>query len=256
MRSLVATMRTAFLEAWTNRRSFWLQVAFMLANDAALIVFWMLFFNRVGSVRGWDFSHLLVLFGVLSTVTGIAMGVLGNARRLGQVIADGGLDAALTLPVDPLGYLLVRQVDTALLGDLAFGPAMFALSGHVTPARVLVYVLASLCGTAVFVSFLVVLGSATLYMGGRGEQGDVGFHAVLMLASYPLDVFGGAVKLLLFTAVPAAFITGVPTELVMTFDWGRAALMISVAVGAMLLARAVFQGGLVRYRSGALWTRA
>lgn len=228
----------------------------MLANDAALIVFWILFFNRVGNVRGWDFGHLLVLFGILSTVTGIAMGVLGNARRLGQVIADGGLDAALTLPVDPLGYLLVRQVDTALLGDLAFGPAMFALSGRVTPATVLIYLIACICGTAVFVSFLIVLGSATLYFGGRGEQGDVGFHAVLMLASYPLDVFGGAVKLLLFTAMPAAFITGVPTELVTAFDWGRAGLMVAAASLAVVLARAVFNGGLARYRSGALWTRA
>jgi viologen exporter family transport system permease protein len=256
MKALAATMRTAFLEAWTNRRSFWLQVSFMLANDAALIVFWMLFFNRLGEVRGWDFGHLLVLFGVLSTVTGLAMGVLGNARRLGQVIADGGLDAALTLPVDPLGYLLVRQVDTALLGDLAFGPAMFAVSGHVTPASVLAYVLACGCGTVVFVSFLVILGSATLYAGGRGEQGDAGFHAVLMLASYPLDVFGGAVKLLLFTVLPAAFITGVPTELVTEFDWGRAGLMAGVSLFAIVAARAIFQGGLTRYRSGALWTRA
>jgi ABC-2 type transport system permease protein len=256
MRPLLATMRTAFLEAWTNRRSFWLQVSFMLANDAALIVFWILFFHRVGSVRGWDLSHLLVLFGILSMITGVSMGVFGNARRLGQVIADGGLDAALTLPVDPLGYLLVRTVDTALLGDLAFGPAMFALSGQATPAHIAAYLLACVCGTLVFVSFLVILGSATLYMGGRGEQGDVGFHAVLMLASYPLDVFGGAVKLILFTALPAAFITGVPTELVTTFDWGRVALVVSVSIFATVLARAVFRGGLTRYRSGALWTRA
>ena len=256
MRSLLATMRTAFREAWTNRRSFWLQVSFMLANDAALILFWILFFHKVGNVRGWDFSHLLVLFGILSTITGISMGVLGNARRLGQVIADGGLDAALTLPVDPLGYLLVRTVDTALLGDLAFGPAMFALSGQATLPRVAAYVLACICGTAVCVSFLVILGSATLYLGGRGEQGDVGFHALLMLASYPLDVFGGAVKLILFTALPAAFITGVPTEVVTTFDWNRAGLMLAVSVGAVILARAVFQAGLARYRSGALWSRA
>jgi ABC-2 type transport system permease protein len=228
----------------------------MLANDAALILFWVLFFDRVGEVRGWDFRHLLALFGVISTVTGVAMGVLGNARRLGQVIADGGLDAALTLPVDPLGYLLVRQVDTALLGDLLFGPAMFALSGYATPASTLVFLFACACGTAVFVSFLVILGSITLYAGGRGEQGDAGFHSVLMLASYPLDVFGGAVRLLLFTVLPAAFISGVPTELVTRFDWGRAGLMLGVSFGAVVAARMVFQGGLARYRSGAVWTRA
>ena len=95
-----------------------------------------------------------------------------------------------------------------------------------------------------------------MYFGGRGEQADLGFHAVLMLASYPLDLFGGAIKLVLFTLIPAAFVTGVPTELVAEFDAGRAAILVAVAVGAALVARIVFRFGLVRYRSGALWTRA
>jgi ABC-2 type transport system permease protein len=249
-------MKTALLEAWTNRRSFWLQVSFMLANDAALIVFWMLFFRKVGTVRGWDFHHLLLLFGVLATITGLAMGVLGNARRIGQIVAEGEIDAALSLPVDPLAYLLVRRVDTALLGDLAFGPAMFVLSGSVTLERIGVYLLATICGTVVLVSFLVMLGAATLFFGGRGEQADLGFHAVLMFASYPLDLFGGAIKLILFTLIPAAFVTGVPTELVSDFDIARAGVLIAEALGSALLARATFRFGLVRYRSGALWTRA
>lgn len=256
MRALLATSRTAFVEAWTNRRSFWLQVTFMLANDAALIVFWMLFFRNVQTVRGWDFRHLLVLFGILSTVTGVAMGVLGNARRLGQIISDGQLDAALALPVDPLGYLLVRQVDTALLGDLAFGPLMFVLAGHLTISRVALYLVACVFGSVVMVSFLVVLGAITLFIGGRGEQGEVGFHALLMVASYPFDLFGGAIRLVLFTVIPAGFVTGLPTELVTDFDWGRALVMLSVAAGAVLGSRALFQLGLTRYRSGALWTKA
>jgi hypothetical protein len=46
----------------------------------------------------------------------------------------------------------------------------------------------------------------TLFVGGRGEQADLGFNAILIFASYPLDLFGGArTKMLLFTAVPAAF---------------------------------------------------
>lgn len=256
MRALASTSKIAFVEAWANRRSFWLQVAFMLANDASLIVFWLLFFHKVSTVRGWDFDHLLILFGILSMVTGIAMGVLGNARRLGQVIADGELDAALALPVDPLGYLLVRRVDTALLGDLAFGPLMLVLAGHLTPERVGLYVVAVLFGSAVFVSFLVILGSATLYLGGRGEQGDVGFHALLMIASYPLDLFGGAIRLVLFTLIPAGFVTGVPTELVTDFRWDRALVMAGAATIAAIVARATFQTGLRRYRSGAMWSRA
>jgi viologen exporter family transport system permease protein len=256
MKAIATTMKTALIEAWTNRKSFWLQVSFMIANDLAIVVFWMLFFRKVGTVRGWDTGHVLVLFGVLANVTGIAMGVLANARRLGQMIADGELDAVLALPVDPLLYLLVRRVDTALLGDLVFGPAVFLLSGHANPETTLVFIVTSLCAAAFFVSFLVILGSVTLFLGGRGEQAELGFQALLMLASYPIDLFGGFIKLLLFTAIPAAFVTGLPTRLLTQFDWGESAIFLAGSIGAVLLARVVFRAGLANYRSGALWTRA
>jgi ABC-2 type transport system permease protein len=162
----------------------------------------------------------------------------------------------LTLPVDPLAYLLVRRVDTALLGDLAFGPVLFAVAAHPTPQRTALYVLGALTGSAVFVSFVVVLGSVTMVAGGRGEQADLGFQALLILASYPLDVFGGLTKLMMFTVIPAAFLTGVPVHLVDHFGWATLAAMLGVAIGSALLAGVVFRAGLRRYQSGALWSRA
>jgi ABC-2 type transport system permease protein len=256
MRAFLTTSRTAFIEAWTNRRSFWLQVTFMIVNDLAIIVFWLVFFDNVKEVRGWGLEQVLLLFGILATVCGITMGLLGNARRLGQLISDGQLDSALALPMDPLSYMLARTVDTALLGDLLFGPAIFLFSGPVTLERSVLFIGVSLCGAVVFVSFLIALGSLTLFIGGRGEPGELGFQAILMLASYPIDLFGGVIKLVLFTAVPAAFITGVPVHVVDNFSWSEASVLVAVAAGSFVVARLVFRAGLKRYRSGALWTRA
>jgi ABC-2 type transport system permease protein len=252
----LATLRTAFLEAWSNRRGFWFQVSVMVTNDLAWVVFWVLFFHKVGSLRGWDTHRVLLLFAILTTVSGIAMGLLGNARRLGELISTGALDAALALPMSPLAHLLTRRVDTALLGDLAFGPVLFVVAGDPTPERAAVFVFGSACGAAVLVGFLVALGSLTLLVGGRGEQSDLGFQAILIFASYPIDVFGGATKLFLFTAVPAAFVTGLPTSLVDRFRWPVAAGAAGAAAFFVLLAIAVFRIGLRRYTSGALWTRA
>jgi ABC-2 type transport system permease protein len=220
------------------------------------VAFWVLFFHKIGEVRGWRTDQVMLMFAILATVTGISMGLLSNARKLGQLVADGRLDSVLTLPVDPLAYLLVRSVDTALLGDLVFGPALFVVAAHPTPERTLLYLVGALTGSAVFVSFVVVLGSLTMVAGGRGEQADLGFQALLILASYPLDVFGGLTKLLMFTVIPAAFITGVPVHLVEHFRWTTLAGMLGVAAGSVLLAVVVFRAGLRRYRSGALWTRA
>jgi ABC-2 type transport system permease protein len=256
MRSLLATLRAALAEAWGNRTSFWVQVTAMVLNDMVWVVFWILFFNRVGEVRGWHTDQVLLLFSILATVTGISMGLLGNARRLGQLVADGQLDAVLTLPVDPLAYILVRRVDTALLGDLLFGPILFVVAANPSPSRAALFVLASIAGSVVFVSFVVALGSLTLVLGGRGEQADLGFQALLILSSYPLDVFGGVTKLVMFTVIPAAFITGVPVHLIDGFSWATLATLIGAAAGSALIARTSFLAGLRRYRSGSVWTQA
>ena len=256
MPTLAVTMRTAVLEAWTNRRSFWVQIAIMLANDLAWVVFWLLFFGKVGSIGGWDADRVLLLFAILTTVSGIALGLLANARKLGELASGGDVDAVLALPVDPLAYLLVRRIDTGLLGDLLFGPILFALAGAPTLERTAIYVLGSLCGAAVLVGFLIAMGSLTLFFGGRGEQADLGFQVILILASYPLDVFGGVTKLLLYTAIPAAFVTGLPTDLVDDFEPATALALLAAAALFVVLGAATFRLGLRRYTSGAMWTRA
>ena len=255
MRTLLATSRTALVEAWANRRSFWVQVLAMLLNDSVWVIFWVLFFHKVGEIRGWGTDEVLLMFATLATITGITMGLLSNARRLGWMVAEGQLDAVLTLPVDPLAYLLVRKVDTALLGDPAFGPLLFVVAAHPTPERTLLYLVGALSGSVVFLSFVVMLGSLTMVVGGRGEQGDLGFQALLILASYPLDVFGGLTKLVMFSVIPAAFITGVPVHLVNSFSVRTLAALLAAAALSAVLARAVFRVGLRHYRSGALRTR-
>jgi ABC-2 type transport system permease protein len=199
---------------------------------------------------------VLLLFSVLTTVCGISLGLFANARKLGQLAADGELDAALALPVHPLAYLLVRRIDIAMLGDLMFGPVLFVVAGAPTPERIAVYIVASLCGAAVMVGFMVALGALTLFVGGRGEQADLGFQAILILASYPVDLFAGATKLLLFTAVPAAFVTGLPTALVDEFRPGTAVALVAAAAAFLGLGLVAFQLGLRRYASGAVWTKA
>ena len=40
----------------------------MMANDVAWVVFWMLFFRKVGTLRGWDTHQVLLLFAILTHV--------------------------------------------------------------------------------------------------------------------------------------------------------------------------------------------
>lgn len=256
MRTALATMRAAMAEAMALRAAFWTQLTVMAINDVVWILFWQLLFQRVGSIRGWDVTDVMTLFAITATVVGISMGPMANARRLGEQISNGGLDAILTTPADPLSYLIVRRVSPLALGDAVFGIGLLLIVVRPTPAQFALFCGASLLGAIVFTSFMVLLNSFSFWTGGRGEQADHAFNFAVTVGMYPIDLFGGLMKTLLFTALPVAFMTAVPSKIVSGENPAGLLLLAGVALVMVVLARTTFNAGLRRYSSGSTWTRA
>jgi ABC-2 type transport system permease protein len=255
VRALLATARGAFLEAAARRGALALQMTVMILNDATWVAFWVIFFHRVGRLHGYDTTRILLLQAVLTTAGGITLGFFNNARHLGSMALDGQLDAALALPTRPLGHLLLRRVEPTNLGDLCFGVVLFLVAGHPTPARALTFVLVVALSAALLTGFLVLTGASAFFV-GRSEGGELGFHGMLLLGSYPVDVFGGVAKILVFTVIPAAFVAAVPARMVADPD-PRLLGGLAVAAATFALGGATaFHLGLRRYASGSVWTRA
>ena len=255
MSGLRATARSAFAEVAAKPGALLTQMAVMMINDFAWVVFWVLFFDRVGTLGGWDRDSILVLQAVLTAAGGLSLGLLSNARRIGVMAVGGDLDAVLALPVAPLPFVLLRRVEPVNLGDLAFGVALFLIACDPTPARVLAFVLVVLASATLLTGFLVLTGALAFFI-GRSESGELGFHSMLLLGAYPVDLFAGAIRVMLFTVVPAALIAAVPAGLIGEFDLGRAVILIVTAALFATAAAVTFNLGLRRYTSGSVWTRA
>lgn len=254
MRALLATARNAFAEVAANRAALGAQMTVMAVNDTVWVVFWVFFFRRVGTVRGWDVHLMVLLLAVLTCAGGVALGVFANARRVGHMAVAGELDSVLVLPVAPLAFVLLRRVEPVNLGDLAFGIVLFVAAGSPTPARTAVFVGAVLASSVLLSAFLVLTGSLSFFV-GRSEGGELGMHAMVLLGAYPVDVFAGVAKLVLYTVVPAAFVAAVPARLIDAFDPLRALALAAVTVAFGVAASLTFSLGLRRYTSGSVWTR-
>ena len=135
MSGLRATARNAFAEVAAKPAALATQMTVMMINDLAWVIFWVLFFDRVGTLGAWDRDSIIVLQAVLTAAGGLSLGLLANGRRIGVMAVEGDLDAVLALPVAPLPFVLLRRVEPVNLGDLAFGIVLFFVACDPTPAR-------------------------------------------------------------------------------------------------------------------------
>jgi len=75
-------------------------------------------------------------------------------------------------------------------------------------------------------------------------------NAVLTLALYPRDIFEGAVRFLMRTLLPAAFVGAISLDMVQEMDWTALVGLLAFAIGSTLLMRLVFYAGQRRYELG------
>ena len=228
------------------------QVLGMFINDVLWVFFWVLYFKQFPVIRGWRLEDVIVMWASVAVSAGFAMGVTSNALRIPVLVVQGQLDYYLTLPKDVLLHLLVSRMSVMSLGDILFGPLLFLLMVKLTWAKVALFAAASLLGGTVMMAFAILSGSLIFYLGNSQMLSETLFDAVLHFSTYPAPIFDGGVKLLLFTLLPAGFISTLPVELVREFNWVRFLELLGAAAGFMALAVIVFRQGLKRYESGNL----
>ena len=232
------------------RVSFLSQVVGMMINNGIYFVFWLLFFDRFGEIRGYDMDEVFMLFAIITFAFGIAYTFAGNARSVAELIAQGRLDYYLALPRPVLLHLIFSRMGQSTLGDLTFGVLAFLFTGRLDLPSVSLFLVASLLAAVVFVSFSVTVGSLAFFIGNARLLSERIVQTMLTFGLYPFGLFQGGVRLILLTLIPAAFVGAVPVQVVQELDLSALALLAAAALINVLVMLAVFRLGLRRYESG------
>lgn len=249
---ILTYLRHNLMSAMAYRGAFFLQIVGMILNNAMFLFFWWVLFSRIPVIRGWDLSQVLLLFAVVATGFGIANAVFGNALRLARIIATGQLDYYLSLPADPLLHVLVSRMSLSAWGDIVFGVSLFLLASGLAVVKLPLFFFLGLASAMVYVAFAVLVGSLAFWIGNAEHLANQVLISLITLAIYPVDVFPSAVRLLLYTLIPAAFVGAIPAGILTGFSWSQVLLLLIVVPLMVLGARLVFNLGLRRYSSGNL----
>jgi len=234
------------------KTSFIIQIAGMILNDLTLIFFWWIFFSRITSLNGYQFTDLVLLFAVSATGFGLAETFFGNHRHLSRLIAEGGLDGYLTLPRDVLLSVITARTSIPAIGDCLFGTGAFCLTQNLTPYRILFFLFASVNAALIWASFSVLVSSLAFLFGNMEVFASQMSNALITFSIYPPKIFQGLVRVLLYTAIPAGFLCYMPVQLINTFNPVTFCAVVLFTAGIMLSAGLVFRWGLRKYESGNL----
>lgn len=238
--------------AMEYRAAFWVQIITMIANDSLWLFFWWTYFRQFPLVHGWQNTDIVILWAVSACAFGIAMCVFGNAPKLAALIMNGGLDAYLGMPRNVLLHVCISATEPSAWGDVIFAVGAFVLFLHPGLLQIGLFALLAAQSGLIFTAFLVILGSMAFFVGNTEGMTQQVFGALVTFSTYPMNIFTGVVRLLLFTVVPAGFISFVPLQLLHQFTWPLLGAMIGFTVLIVCVAMIVFRLGLRRYESGNL----
>lgn len=250
LKFLMTLWKTNLLAVMEYRAAFFTQVIGMMLNNAVYFIFWVLFFDRFREVRGWALADMLMLFGLVAAGIGLASFFFGNTLELVGEITGGRLDYYLALPRPVLLHLVASKSQTSSLGDFIYGILSFIVAGRLSWDTILRFAFGVLISGTVFLAFMILVQSVAFWFGNSELIAGQAFNAIITFSIYPITLFEGGARFLLFTIVPAAFVGAIPAEFVRSFSWLLLGEMLFSAFGLLGLAIFVFYRGLRHYESG------
>jgi ABC-2 type transport system permease protein len=249
---LIAYMRLNLAAQFEYRAAFASQVIGMFINDGVWVAFWGIFFARFPVLRGWDVRDVITVWAITAAGFGLAFALFGNGWNLAQLIAQGQLDAWMLYPRPVLPHLLVGQMSATAWGDALFGYVAYIIFVRPDPLHLLMFVGLTWSVALLFVGFSVFVGSLSFYVGNAVAIANQWRSAMITFSTYPAILFDGAAKLILFTLIPAGFVSFLPIEALHQLSLLHAFLALLGALAALAIGVVVFYVGLRRYESGNL----
>jgi ABC-2 type transport system permease protein len=250
LRFVRALLATNVKAALMLRGAFVMQIVFMFLNNLTFFVFWWALMRRVPDLRGWRLADIQLLFGVVATSVGLTFTVAGGLAHLGHFIDEGTLDTLLAQPKPVLVHALGLRLRVSGIGDLASGIVFIAFSGLVSWRVVPSIVLAIVASTLVFAACGIIFFSLAFWLGKVETFARQLWDLLITFSLYPEPLFGGVLRLALFTVLPAGLVGYLPAQLVKNASIADAWLLTITSVTYVALAIVVFERGLRRYASG------
>lgn len=193
--------------------------AFLIAAEVvapAVLVY------RFGTIAGWSGPGVAMLIGLGRAGEGLALtfGRGVDPTVFSEMVRLGRFDQVLIRPVSPLGWLLSTDVELRYALRTLSGLAIVAVAAHLAhvhpTAGNAALVALAVAASAVMVLAILVMGSALTFLTIEGSDiANLFANGGISLASYPLDLYGSALRFVFTFLIPVGVCVYVPVATVL-----------------------------------------
>lgn len=224
------------------------RVNFVLATLTSLgnligSVFGLFLFYRTGyTFKGWSWEQALVVLGIFTILQGFSSTFLApNLNRIVEHVQQGTLDFVLLKPISSQFWLSTHTISPWGLPDLIFGGVIIAYTGRRLGLETNDYLLSAvplLFGLVSLYSLWFILGATSIWFVKIYNVTEV-LRGLLEAGRYPMVAYPTTYRFFFTFVIPVAFLTTVPSEVLL----GRTQVNWVIGAGVLALALLLFSRG-------------
>ncbi len=229
-------------------------VSTAILQAASLATLWVVM-RQIPSLNGWNFHEVLLIYGLLTMGESITHMFADNLWTIGwSYIRSGDFDRFLVRPIDPLFHLLADRfchdgIGNLLTGGVLVGIAMHNMQIALTPLRALYLVMAVLSGGIIFIALNLITATSAFWLSESIPITQIVFN-LNEFAKYPLNIYHGAIRVLLTWLIPYGFVSFYPASYLLGRNIGLMAWLSPVVAAVLLfVAYRVWLFGMRHYAS-------
>ena len=234
-----------------NKVTFITNIIFMILNNAAFIIQWLILFTLKDNIGGYTIKEVLLLWGIAAGTYGIANIFFHNAFWLADLIVEGKLDSFLVQPKNVLLNVICSGTSISAIGDLIYAFICLAIYG-INIQNIILFILFIITGGIAIAAFACIVGSLAFWIVKADTIADVLVNMVNNFSTYPGSIFKGTIKILLYTIIPVGISTYMPVSTILNFSLEKLMIILLATSVMVLLAFLIFNRGLKRYSSSNL----
>lgn len=251
VRVCVLAVKYNIMREMLNKVTFLTNILFMMLNNAAFIVQWVILLRMRDDIGGYTMNEVLLLWGLAASSFGLSHILFARAFSLADLIINGKLDSYLVQPKNVLLSVITSATSTSAIGDFLYGLLLISVFSF-NVERFFLFLLFTVTGAVIITAFALLMGSLSFWFVRAEMFGSHMLNSMVSFSTYPDGIFKGVVRVLLYNVIPVGMAIYHPVHIMVHFEAGKLFLVLAYTVCISAAAVIVFYSGLRRYSSSSL----